>query len=268
MQEWLKQILDHARSWQAAGIHWLPPSDAPPWKRRHDAEAEKPTTDSSRANRSASVSAAAATQQHWFEPSPSPTVPMSLEERRIALQTLDEQQVKTCTRCTELVRNRTQTVFGVGNLEAELCIVGEAPGADEDAQGEPFVGAAGQLLNRILEACQLKRSDVYICNVLKCRPPGNRPPLPDEVAHCRPFLERQLDVIQPKFICCLGASAAQTILNTNLAIGKLRKKFHTYRGIAVICTYHPAYLLRNPNAKRDVWEDMKMLMAKMGRPVS
>jgi DNA polymerase len=164
---------------------------------------------------------------------------------------------------------RTQIVFADGPPGVELCFVGEAPGADEDAQGLPFVGAAGQLLNKIIVACGLKREEVYICNILKCRPPGNRTPLPNEAANCRGFLERQLDLVQPKFICALGGSAATNLLQTTLSLGKLRGKFHDYRGIPVMVTYHPAYLLphRAPEKKRDVWEDMKMLLKAMGREV-
>src|SRR5262249_7111968 len=176
-------------------------------------------------------------------------------------------RVAQCTRCPDLAATRTQTVFGVGNVDAELCFVGEAPGADEDAQGEPFVGAAGQLLNRIITACGMKREDVYICNILRCRPPGNRLPLPQEAANCREYLEGTLELVRPKFICALGACAAQNLLNTTLSIGRLRGRFHDYQGISVLCTYHPAYLLRNPAAKKDVWEDMKKLMHRMGRPV-
>jgi DNA polymerase len=192
----------------------------------------------------------------------------SLEERRPALQVLAE-TVATCTRCPELAATRTQTVFGVGAPGAELCFIGEAPGADEDAQGEPFVGAAGQLLNRIIAACRMKREEVYICNIIKCRPPGNRTPLPNEAANCREYLERQLDLVRPRFICALGATAAQNLLGTTQSLGKLRGRFHDYRGIPVMVTYHPAYLLphRNPSAKKDVWQDMKMLLARMGRPV-
>ncbi|HEX7448717.1 MAG TPA: uracil-DNA glycosylase, partial [Pirellulales bacterium] len=145
-----------------------------------------------------------------------------------------------------------------------LCFMGEAPGADEDAQGEPFVGRAGQLLNKIIEACTLRREDVYILNTIKCRPPQNRNPLPDEVANCREYLNRQLEIIRPEFICCLGAVAAQALLNTDLSIGRMRKRFFDYRGARVLCTYHPAYLLRNPAAKKDVWEDMQLLMREMG----
>jgi DNA polymerase len=142
--------------------------------------------------------------------------------------------------------------------------VGEAPGVEEDRQGEPFVGAAGQLLDRILAACTLRREDVYICNILRCRPPGNRNPLPEEAANCREYLDGQLATIRPEFICCLGAVAAQNLLGTTDSIGKLRGKVLDYRGMKVVCTYHPAYLLRTPSAKRKTWEDMQMLMAEMG----
>jgi DNA polymerase len=187
-------------------------------------------------------------------------------DRQVQLDVL-RQQVAGCTRCEELARTRTQTVFGVGNPQARLCFFGEAPGADEDRQGEPFVGRAGQLLNRIIEACGLKREEVYILNALKCRPPENRTPLPGEVANCRGYLEGQLEIIRPEFICCLGSVAAQTLLETDTSIGRLRGKFHEHLGSLVICTYHPAYLLRNPAAKKDVWEDMKLLLAKMGLEV-
>ena len=173
-------------------------------------------------------------------------------------------EVAACTACEELACTRKQTVFGVGNPKARLCFLGEAPGADEDAQGEPFVGRAGQLLTKIIEACTLSREEVYILNVLKCRPPGNRNPLPHEVANCRGFLNRQLAIIQPEYICCLGTIAAQTLLETDTPIGRMRGKFFDYQGIPVMCTYHPAYLLRNPSAKKDVWEDMKVLMRRLG----
>jgi len=184
-------------------------------------------------------------------------------DRPTALQVI-AREVAACTRCHELATTRTQTVFGVGNPQARLCFMGEAPGADEDRQGEPFVGRAGQLLNKIIEACTLRREDVYILNTLKCRPPGNRNPLPDETANCRGFLDRQLEIIRPEYICCLGAVAAQALLATDESIGRLRKRFHDYHGVRVLCTYHPAYLLRNPAAKKDVWEDMQLLMREMG----
>ena len=185
------------------------------------------------------------------------------DDREQALAALGK-KVAACRRCAELARTRTQTVFGVGNPHARLVLLGEAPGADEDRRGEPFVGAAGQLLTRIIEACTLRREDVYILNILKCRPPGNRNPLPDEAAQCREHLDAQLAVIRPEFICCLGTVAAQNLLDTDTTIGRLRRRFHDYQGIQVLCTYHPAYLLRNPSAKRQVWDDMQLLMAEMG----
>jgi DNA polymerase len=179
------------------------------------------------------------------------------------------QTVAGCTRCAELVATRTQTVFGVGLLDPPLCFIGEAPGADEDRQGEPFVGQAGQLLNRIIAACGLRRDEVYICNIIKCRPPGNRPPLPSEAGNCREYLDRQLQLVRPRFLCALGATAANNLLNTRAGIGKLRGRFYEYQGIPVLCTYHPAALLpgRSPQLKKEVWEDMKMLLARMGRPI-
>ena len=165
-----------------------------------------------------------------------------------------------CRRC-KLCSGRTNIVFGSGTAEAKLVFVGEGPGADEDAQGLPFVGAAGQLLTKIIEAIQLTRDQVYICNIVKCRPPSNRTPEEDEIAACSPFMFRQIESIRPRVICCLGAVAAQTVLGTRTAVGKLRGHFHDYRGIQVMPTWHPAYLLRNPNAKRDVWDDVKKIRA-------
>jgi uracil-DNA glycosylase len=176
-------------------------------------------------------------------------------------ETLEEirEDLGDCQRC-RLARERNRIVFGDGNPGAKLVFVGEGPGFEEDQQGKPFVGAAGQLLSRIIEAINLTRSQVYICNIIKCRPPGNRNPEPDEISTCFPFLERQIAAIQPDLICALGTFAAQTLLQTTMSISKLRGRFHEYKGIKVLPTYHPAYLLRNPEKKRDVWEDMKMLM--------
>jgi len=174
------------------------------------------------------------------------------------------EEVAACRRCEPLARARAHTVFGSGPATARLCFLGEAPGADEDASGEPFVGRAGQLLTKIIEACTLTRDEVYILNVLKCRPPENRAPLPEETANCRGYFERQLEVIAPEFICCLGTTAAQALLETEEKIGKLRGRWFSWRSAQVLCTYHPSYLLRNPAAKRDVWDDMKLLMAKLG----
>jgi len=174
-------------------------------------------------------------------------------------------KVAKCTRCTELAETRTQTVFGVGNPYARLVLCGEAPGADEDRLGEPFVGRAGQLLNDIIvKGMKMRREDVYILNILRCRPPVNRTPLPVEAAACREYLDKQLAIIQPEFICCLGTVAAQNLLGTDTTIGRLRGKVHDFNGIKVVCTYHPAYLLRNPQAKRPVWDDIQLLLSEMG----
>ncbi len=164
-----------------------------------------------------------------------------------------------CRRCP-LGDRRHRLVFGEGNPNAELVFVGEAPGADEDAQGRPFVGRAGQLLTKIIAAMGLKREDVYICNILKCRPPGNRNPLPDEIAACEPFLIRQLEAIRPRVICAMGSIAARALLKSEAPISVLRGRFHSYQGIPLMPTYHPAYLLRNPGAKKQVWEDVQLIM--------
>lgn len=179
---------------------------------------------------------------------------------------LDElnQQVRGCELCALLARQRTQTVFGVGSPTPRVAFFGEAPGADEDRQGEPFVGRAGQLLTKIIEACTWKRSDVYIMNVLKCRPPDNRNPDPAETANCRPFFERQLEILQPQYIVCVGTVPAQALLETTESVGRLRSRWHRYRDSKVLVTYHPSYLLRNPAAKKYVWEDMQMLLKDMG----
>jgi len=169
----------------------------------------------------------------------------------------------TCTRC-KLHKARKQIVFGVGNPKAQLVFVGEGPGRDEDEQGEPFVGRAGKLLTQMIEAMSLKREDVYICNVVKCRPPENRLPEKDEIATCSPFLLRQLGVINPKVICCLGACSAQTLLETTQGISRFRGEWFDYRGAKLIATYHPAYLLRNPAAKGEVWKDLQKVMAYLG----
>jgi len=168
-----------------------------------------------------------------------------------------------CTRC-KLYKHRHTIVFGDGNPKAELVFVGEGPGADEDAQGLPFVGRAGKLLTQMIEAMGLERKDVYICNVVKCRPPENRTPEDDEVSTCSPFLLRQLAVIAPKVIVCLGAVAAKTLLRTNRGISQFRGQWLDYRGSKLMATYHPAYLLRNPNAKGEVWKDLQKVMVVLG----
>lgn len=171
-----------------------------------------------------------------------------------------KEQICGCQNCS-LGATRNQFVFGVGNPNADIVVIGEAPGADEDAQGEPFVGRAGQLLTKILEAINLRREDVYICNILKCRPPGNRRPLPTEVAECEPYLYKQLDIIQPKFILALGLTAVETLLKDKFKMADTRGRWLNYYGAPMIVTYHPAALLRNPEWKKYTWEDVKQLRA-------
>ncbi|MBD3178095.1 MAG: uracil-DNA glycosylase [Candidatus Latescibacteria bacterium] len=169
-------------------------------------------------------------------------------------------RVSQCRQCA-LNSSRTNTVFGAGDPGAGVVFVGEAPGREEDLSGIPFVGRAGKLLDKILEAIDFTRDQIYIANILKCRPPNNRDPLENEVAACEPYLQRQLELMQPELICALGRVAAQTLLRTKSSLGKMRQKLHYYNGIKLIATYHPAALLRNPNFKRPAWEDMKMLRA-------
>ena len=176
-------------------------------------------------------------------------------------------QVVACRKCEDIVCRRQRTVFGVGALNARVVMFGEAPGADEDRIGEPFVGAAGQLLDKILVASGLKRPEVYILNALKCRPPNNRTPTEEEIENCRPFFESQLETIQPEYIVCWGAIAVRAVLGSKDSVGRLRGRFHSFRGAKVLVTYHPSYLLRTPDAKKLTWEDMKMLMKDMGIPI-
>ncbi len=172
-------------------------------------------------------------------------------------------ELHNCRRC-KLWRNRKTIVFGEGAPHARLLFIGEAPGFEEDREGRPFVGAAGQLLTRIIQAMTLNRDDVYIGNIIKCRPPQNRNPMPEEIGACRPFLERQIKTINPEYICTLGAVATQTLLQTNRPISHLRGRFYDYRGVKIMPTYHPAYLLRNPGEKRAVWNDIQKLMKALG----
>ncbi len=199
-------------------------------------------------------------------------VAANIEDRAAQLAELDESEVRGCTRCG-LAQTRNRTVFGQGDPAARLVFVGEAPGFDEDRQGVAFVGRAGQLLTRMIAAMGLTREEVFICNVLKCRPPGNRDPLADEILACAPFLRRQLAIIRPEVLVALGAPAAKTLLCTAASIGKLRGRFHEYHlsatgaegpSIPVMPTYHPAYLLRYPAEKRKTWDDLQMVMARLG----
>jgi len=259
-----RALLQQLASWRAAGVETLPtPNELPDFESAPTAE---PTQ---------SIPPTPAEQPMPAKKTPPPAdslrldVPLadlpdlSLAERKESLESL-KARVAACQKCSELVAHRTQTVFGVGNPRPRLCFFGEAPGADEDRQGEPFVGRAGQLLNKMIAAMGIAREDVFILNVLKCRPPGNRDPQPDESAGCRPFFERQFEILRPEFICCLGRPAMMNLLETKQALGRMRGQFHNYRGAKVVVTYHPAYLLRNPPAKKQTWEDLQMLMDAMG----
>src|ERR1700738_1215703 len=198
----------------------------------------------------------------------SPTAPLFEAVDKVKDDTLLKirEDLGECTRC-KLHKTRNKIVFGDGNPKAQLVFVGEGPGAEEDMQGLPFVGRAGKLLTQMIEAMGLQRGDVYICNVVKCRPPENRAPEPDEVATCSPFLLRQIDTIAPKGVVCLGAVAAKTLLNTTKGISQFRGQWLQWRGHKLMATYHPAYLLRNPPAKSEVWKDLQKVMAELGLEV-
>jgi len=236
------QLSEHLRFYQELGVDGI--SRDPAWRQRGSvqpaAEPDRPVT-----------TADATTE----------TAPLAFATSSADVLRALRSDIGDCTRCKLHRLGRRQIVFGVGNPTADLMFVGEAPGADEDIQGEPFVGRAGQLLTKIIEAIGLTRSDVYIANVIKCRPPENRNPEPDEVDTCEPFLFRQIDAIEPKVIVALGTFAAKTLLKTQDSISRLRGRVYDYRGAKLIPTFHPAFLLRSPERKRDVWEDMKKVRA-------
>ena len=247
-----------AQTAQAPGSQSTEPPQSPIAAAARSASASSsfglsPTTPGATAARS-SVAAPFAQAPSLFEAS-----------ERIAGDTfqLIRETMGDCTRC-KLHKARTNIVFGVGSMKAELVFVGEGPGHDEDIKGEPFVGRAGKLLTQMIEAMGLRREDVYICNVVKCRPPENRLPEKDEITTCSPFLFRQIDVIRPKVICCLGSCASQTLLQTTQGISRFRGEWFDFRGSKLIATYHPAYLLRNPNAKGEVWKDLQKVMTVLG----
>ena len=204
------------------------------------------------------------------------TAPHKIDINKIDMLAAINARVTVCVKCPHLAATRTQTVFGVGNADADLMFVGEAPGADEDAQGEPFVGRAGQLLTRIIETMGFARADVYIANILKCRPDmprgssGNRPPTLTEMETCRPYLLEQIDIIQPKVVVALGATAVEGLLGSRGSMRNLRGRWHEYNGTPLMITYHPAYLLRNqsPSEKRKVWEDMLLVLERLERPIT
>lgn len=233
----MSQLADHLRFYQELGVNGV--SRDPNWRRRD-----------------AAVTAA--------EPNAEVAPVTFVRSSGDALAAIRD-DIGDCTRCKLHTQGRTQIVFGVGNPEAELMFVGEAPGADEDVQGVPFVGRAGQLLTKMIEAMGFKRDEVYIANVLKCRPPGNRNPEADEIEQCEPFLFRQLESVQPKVVIALGAFAARTLLKTDAPISRLRGRVHHFRGAKLIPTFHPSFLLRSPGYKREAWEDLKLAVSELGR---
>jgi DNA polymerase len=241
-------LAEHLRFFEELGVDGF--SRDPSWRARQDLDppADAPPT---RLEEEQRLPGTLAVDDQG--PRPEATAASAAE----ALEVLRREVGPDCTRCKLHALGRRQVVFGVGNPRARLMFVGEGPGEDEDRQGEPFVGRAGQLLTKIIEAIGLSREQVYIANVIKCRPPGNRNPEPDEVSTCEPFLFRQIDIVQPRVIVPLGKFAAQSLLRTTDPITRLRGRAFTYRGATLIPTFHPAYLLRTPSAKREVWEDMK-----------
>src|SRR5256712_3031517 len=241
------QLNEHLKFAQELGVDGV--SREPAWRAR---------TDSRRGDGSRSEPDPAPVPT---DPTPGPldSTPVTFHGGQAEALAAVRADIGDCTRCKLHTLGRHQIVFGVGNPNADLMFVGEAPGGDEDIQGIPFVGRAGQLLTKIIEAIDLKRDDVYIANVIKCRPPGNRNPEPDEVETCEPFLFQQIDIIKPKVIVALGKFGAQTLLRTLDPISRLRGRVYDYRGAKLVPTFHPAYLLRNPSSKREVWEDMKLV---------
>jgi len=236
-----RDLADHLQFFQELGVRGI--SRDPKWRERESGDTVEASGDAG-------------------PESSSPVVGTAAEEL-VALRA----HIGDCTRCKLHKQGRTHVVFGAGNPQAQLMFVGEAPGSDEDLQGEPFVGRAGQLLTKIIQSIGLERSDVYIANVIKCRPPNNRNPEPDEVATCQPFLFRQIDTIRPRVIVALGTFAAHALLGTDAPISRIRGHVHPFRhDSSLIPTFHPAYLLRSPDRKRDVWEDMKKVRDLLARP--
>lgn len=280
MSNVLKQALE---DWARAGLTELPPCESQiDWS-----QLASQTDDAAPVSSDASQEAASATRAAQMpaarsgrpESTPAPidspsaveaqqstaeAIPTAAGMAASAKLALLQERVRTCTKCVELAASRTQTVFGVGNPNAEILFVGEAPGADEDEKGEPFVGKAGQLLDRIIAACGWNRQELYICNVLRCRPPGNRNPTDQEAANCREYLDGQIAAVAPKWIVCWGSVAARNLLGVDQPIGRMRKRLFDHNGAKVLCTYHPSYLLRYEPAKKEVWTDLQFLFKEMG----
>jgi uracil-DNA glycosylase len=246
------QLSEHLRFFEELGVSGV--SRDPKWRRRVEQPRE------ARAGEAAVTDSVASGDLDVASP-----VPVTLARSAADALAAIREDIGDCTRCKLHAQGRTQVVFGVGNPSADLMFVGEAPGADEDVQGVPFVGRAGQLLTKMIEAMGFRRDEVYIANVIKCRPPGNRNPEPDEIATCEPFLFQQIAAIQPKVVVALGAFAARTLLRTDAPISRLRGRLYDYRGAKLIPTFHPSFLLRSPGYKREAWDDLKKALAELGR---
>jgi uracil-DNA glycosylase len=265
-----RELRAHLNALQAWGVRHIPsakfpdPADLTPTASDSGGSSAPTAAEARRAPQFPPASPIAPPQALSPQNAPEALLPLGRPDDPLAHLSLAELETvaKQCTQC-RLHQGRTHVVFGVGNPHAELMFAGEAPGRDEDRQGEPFVGRAGQLLTRIIEAIGLKRQDVYIANVIKCRPPNNRNPEDDEIARCEPFLMRQIELVKPQLIVALGTFAAQTLLKTKLPISQLRGRFHTYQGVKLMPTFHPAFLLRNPERKRAVWEDMQAVQREL-----
>jgi uracil-DNA glycosylase family 4 len=243
----VSQLSDHLRFYEELGVTGV--SRDPKWRRRGETVRDTPDVAASVPDEAGHAAA----------------LPLTFSRSSGEALATVRGDLGDCTRCKLHTLGRTQIVFGVGNPAAELMFVGEAPGADEDIQGIPFVGRAGQLLTKMIEAIGFTRDDVYIANVLKCRPPGNRNPEPDEIGQCEPFLFRQLESVQPSVVIALGAFAARTLLKTDAPISRLRGRVHEYRGVKLIPTFHPSFLLRSPGYKREAWDDLKLALSELGR---
>jgi uracil-DNA glycosylase family 4 len=262
-----RQLAEHLRFFGELGVEGLSADAA--WRARTgDSPREAAGSDPSAAHTAESAVSeppqadAAAAERSPATPAAAPAPVVSITGSRAEALAVLRDEIGPCTRC-KLHAGRTNLVFGTGNPEARLMFVGEGPGGDEDLQGVPFVGRAGQLLTQIIKAMGYEREDVYIANVVKCRPPGNRNPEPDEIERCQPFLMRQIAIIRPAIIVALGKFAAQTLLQTSEPITRLRGHFRQLGDVRVMPTFHPSYLLRNPSAKREVWEDMKQVMGAL-----
>jgi uracil-DNA glycosylase len=258
----MDHLAEHLRFYQELGVTGV--SRDAKWRRRAGAAPDLQAIDPEAGDRDQPPGLHASATRASREDNAA-VVPVTFARSSLELLTAIRDDIGDCTRCKLHAQGRTQVVFGVGNPSADLMFVGEAPGADEDAQGIPFVGRAGQLLTKMIEAMGFSRDDVYIANVLKCRPPGNRNPEPDEIAMCQPFLFRQLASIQPKVVIALGAFAARTLLETQDPISRLRGRVFDYRGAKLIPTFHPSFLLRSPGYKREAWDDLKKALAILGR---